>query len=62
MSAAFGRKSDNIASGVTPTIMLQSTEITPDMADRARRTVAANAHDVDDARKLLEMLGLGVPS
>ncbi|OOL29699.1 hypothetical protein GQ85_24360 [Rhodococcus rhodochrous] len=55
------KKTDNIAAGVTPTIMLQSTEVTPDMAARARRTVAANAHGVDDARMLLEMLGLVEP-
>ncbi len=53
-----GRKSDNIASGATPALLLQSTEITPEMRQRAARAVAANAHSVDDARTLLQMLGL----
>lgn len=52
------KRTDNIAAGVTPTIMMQSSEITPDMRDRARRTVAANATSIDDARELLSMLGI----
>lgn len=52
------KRTDNVAVGVTPTIMMQSSEITPDMRDRARRTVAANATSVDDARELLSMFGL----
>lgn len=54
----ISRKTDNIASGATPTLLLQSSEITPAMAERAKRVVAANAHSVDDARTVLQMLGL----
>lgn len=52
------RKTDNIASGATPTLLPQSSEITPAMAERAKRVVAANAHGAADARTMLQMLGL----
>ena len=31
---------------------------TPEMSDAARMVVCGNAHDVDDAMRLLDMLGL----
>lgn len=52
------RSTENIAGGQTPAILLQSKDIAPELADRARRTIAANATGTADARTLLEMLGL----
>ena len=52
------RRDADLAKGVTPTLLMQSSEIPAENAERARRTIAANATDVDDARTLLEMLGL----
>lgn len=52
----------NTAQGKTPTLLFQSSEVPAAYADRARRTIAANATNVDDARTLLEMLGLVDPA
>lgn len=51
----------SVSKGETPTFLMQSAEISAEHAEQARRTVAANASSVDDARTLLEMLGLVDP-